>query len=61
MKKLAFSKLHEIGESPFPVNYAEFNKKYNQRDRMARINMREVVESDANKVTKVFSALFEER
>lgn len=48
-------------ESPFPVNYAEFNEKYNQRDRMARKNMRELIDSDANKVSKVFSTLFEEQ
>ena len=39
--------------------YAEFNDRYNQRDVSARNNMRELVDSDANKVTKVFSTLFE--
>ena len=41
------------------VNYNEFNDKYNQRDVVARKNMRELVNSDANKVTNVFSTLFE--
>ena len=40
------------------VPYAEFNDRYNQRDVMARKNMRDLVDSDANKVTKVFSTLF---
>ena len=40
------------------VDYSEFNEKYNQRDVSARRKMRELVDSDANKVTKVFSTLF---
>lgn len=58
--ELAYSKLHEMENGLFPVNYAEFNEKYNQRDIAARKHMRELVDSDANKVTKVFSTLFEE-
>lgn len=42
------------------VPYGEFNEKYNRRDISARQKMRELVDSDANKVTKVFSTLFEE-
>lgn len=42
------------------VSYAEFNEKYNQRDITARQRMRELVDSDANHVTKVFSTLFKE-
>ena len=57
--ELAFSKLHELENSLLPVAYAEFNEKYNQRDIAARNNMRNLVDSDANKVTKVFSTLFE--
>lgn len=53
----AFSKLHEINEI-IPVDYAEFNDKYNRRDVEARNKMRDLVDSDANKVTKVFSTLF---
>ena len=54
----AYSKLKEIPEGLLPVDYDEFNAKYNERDAAARKNMRELVDSDANKVTKVFSALF---
>lgn len=42
------------------VQYDEFNEKYNQRDIAARKKMRELVDSDANRVTKVFSTLFKE-
>lgn len=58
--ELAFSRLREIPEELTAVPYAEFNEKYNQRDIDARRKMRELVDSDANKVTKVFSTLFEE-
>lgn len=55
--ELAFSKLCEIDEI-LPVVYTEFNDKYNKRDIEARNKMRDLVDSDANKVTKVFSTLF---
>lgn len=58
--ELAYSKLQEIEGSLQTVSHAEFNEKYNQRDISARQKMRELIDSDANKVTKVFSALFEE-
>lgn len=58
--ELAYSKLQEIEGSLQTVSYAEFNEKYNQRDISARQKMRELIDSDANKVTKVFSTLFEE-
>lgn len=58
--ELAYSKLHEVHDSLVTVDYTEFNEKYNQRDITARQKMRELVDSDANKVTKVFSTLFEE-
>ena len=61
VSEMAYSRLHEAEGSPFPVNYSEFNEKYNQRDITARRNMRELVNSEANKVTRVFSTLFEER
>lgn len=57
--ELAYSKLYEVKEGLLAVNYDEFNEKYNHRDVMARKNMRDLVDSDANKVTKVFSTLFE--
>lgn len=56
----AYSRLREIKEGLMPVDYTEFNEKYNQRDIAARKNMKALVDSDANKVTKVFSTLFEE-
>lgn len=56
----AYSKLQEIEGSLQTVSYVEFNEKYNQRDISARQKMRELIDSDANKVTKVFSTLFEE-
>ena len=56
--ELAYSKLHEVPDSLIAVDYTEFNEKYNQRDIMARTKMRELVDSEANKVTKVFSTLF---
>lgn len=58
--ELAFSRRKEIEEAVIAVDYAEFNERYNQRDITARQKMRELVDSDANKVTKVFSTLFEE-
>lgn len=56
----AYAKLKEVSDSLLPVDYAEFNEKYNERDTTAREKMRQLVDSDANKVTKVFSTLFEE-
>ena len=53
----AYSRLHEVPDSLVSVDYEEFNAKYNARDAVARKNMRELVDSDANKVTKVFSTL----
>lgn len=55
----AYTKLHEIPDSLLSVDYAEFNDKYNERDITARKNMRELIDSDANKVTNVFSSLIE--
>ncbi len=57
--ELAYSKLREIEEDLLAVSFDEFNVKYNQRDVTARERMRELVDSDANKVTKVFSTLFD--
>lgn len=56
--ELAYSKLHEISDGLLTVPYAEFNNKYNQQDITARQKMRELVDSDKNLVTKVFSTLF---
>ena len=57
--ELAYSKLTEVEDGPISVDYSEFNEKYNERDIIARKRMRELVDSDANKVTNVFSTLFE--
>ena len=54
----AFLKLREIKDELITVDYEEFNDRYNQRDAAARINMRKLIDSDENKVTKVFSTLF---
>lgn len=57
--ELAYSKLIEVEDGLISVDYSEFNEKYNERDIIARKRMRELVDSDANKVTNVFSTLFE--
>ena len=57
--ELAYSKLTEVEDGPISVDYSEFNEKYNERDIIARKRMRELVDSDANKITNVFSTLFE--
>ena len=56
--ELAYSHLHEVEDGLQIVQYTEFNEKYNQRDITARRKMRELVDSDANRVTNVFSTLF---
>lgn len=56
--ELAYSRLHEIKQEMIAVDYSEFNNKYNQRDITARKNMHDLINSDANKVTRVFSTLF---
>lgn len=55
----AYSNLVEIKEDIISIEYAEFNEKYNKRDVEARQNMRDLVDSDRNTVTNVFSTLFE--
>ena len=55
--ELAYSKLKEIENGIMSVNYSEFNILYNKRDNDARQRMRDLVNSDANKVTNVFSTL----
>ncbi len=56
----AYSQLKDITVADMPVDYAEVNGRYNQRDIEVRINMRNLINSDENKVEKVFSTLFEE-
>lgn len=58
--ELAYARLVEMEDNLLAVDYAEFNDKYNHRDKTARRNMRELIDSDRNKVTKVFSTLLGE-
>lgn len=53
----AFEKLAEFHEDLQSVDFMQFNKKYNERDIAARENMRKLIDSDRNQVTKVFSTL----
>lgn len=53
----AYDALNEIETDLTLVDFDEFNKKYNSRDSLARKNMRELINSDVNKVEKVFSDL----
>lgn len=57
--ELAYSRLYEVKNDLCSVDYNEFNDRYNQRDVTARRNMRDLINSDANKVTKVFSTIIE--
>lgn len=58
--KLAYSKLSELKDDLISVQYDEFNEKYNKRDILTRHKMKELIDSDVNKVSKVFSTLFKE-
>lgn len=40
-----------------PVDYHEFNQKYNKRDVEARERMKQLINSEKNKVQNVFSTL----
>lgn len=53
----AYAQLHEQMEGLLPVEYSEFNERYNIRDVAARRKMRDLVNSDENRVTRVFSTL----
>lgn len=53
----AYNKLKEVKEEMIFVNYQEFNQKYNERDISARENMKQLINSDKNKVANVFSTL----
>ena len=55
----AYEKLVEIKAELTCVDFREFNEKYNERDVSAREKMRKLVDSDANKVTNVFSTILE--
>ena len=53
----AYEHLVEVPDGLFSVEFAMYNEKYNIRDIMARETMRNLIESDKNKVTNVFSTL----
>lgn len=53
----AYAQLHEQMEGLIPVEYSEFNERYNIRDVAARSKMRDLVNSDENRVARVFSTL----
>ena len=53
-----YEHLAKSDENPCSVEYSEFNEKYNQRDSAARRQMKDLINSDKNKVTHVFSTLF---
>ncbi len=55
--EFAYSKLAEFTNDLISVDYNEFNNKYNLRDVNARQKMRDLINSDKNKVTNVFSSL----
>lgn len=56
--ELAYSQLSELHHVLEKVEYSDFNPLYNKRDQMARENMYQLINSDKNTVTKVFSTLF---
>ena len=53
--EMGYTRLKEAEDEMIPVLYEEFNDKYNERDNNAREKMRKLIDSDENKVTKVFS------
>lgn len=53
----AFQLLEEDTTGLMEVDYKEFNKNYMERDSKARSRMRELMDSDKNRVEKVFSTL----
>lgn len=53
----AFEALTEDVQAVENVDFATFNENYNMRDQSARQAMKELINSDRNKVTDVFSTL----
>lgn len=56
----AFEHIRYAGDDPEIVSYLEYNVKYNERDARARSRMRELIDSDENKLTQVFSTIIRE-
>jgi len=55
--ELAYAQLSELKDDLMSVEYDNFNEEYNKRDVTARKKMKELIDSDANKVINVFSTL----
>lgn len=56
----SFDHISELNDSLIVVHYTEFNSKYTKRDVEARNNIRSLIDSERNKVTKVFSTILED-
>ena len=54
----AFDNLIEIKEDIIPVQFSEYNEKYNERDIAAREKMKRLIDSDRNQVTKYLAHFF---
>jgi len=55
--EVAYSQLQEDFKALVSVDYRQFHDSYNIRDKNARENMKKLIDSDENKVQKVFSTL----
>lgn len=55
--ELAFQMISEDKNNLLEVDYRKFNKQYMERDSKARNRMRELIDSERNRVEKVFSTL----
>lgn len=56
----AFDHLRLVEDTPETVEYLKYNARYNERDARARTRMRELIDSDANRLTRVFSSIIRE-
>lgn len=55
--ELAFQMISEDKNHLLAVDYKKFNKQYMERDSMARNRMRELIDSEKNRIENVFSTL----
>lgn len=55
----AFAALAKVDGYPLPVPYGDYNAKYNERDKLARDRMDELISGPANKAVRVMSTLVE--
>ena len=53
----AFASVRAVDGYPIPVEYGGFNAKYNERDRLARDRMDELIAGPRNPAVKVMSTL----